>query len=36
MPLPELGLVVLVVFGIWGFRIGSGSQNGGNGRGGSR
>jgi hypothetical protein len=43
MPLPELGiigyflgLVVLVVFGIWGFRIGSGRHGGGNGGGGSK
>lgn len=43
MPLPELGiigyflgLVVLVVFGIWGFRLGSGGPHGGNRGGGSK
>jgi hypothetical protein len=43
MPLPELGiigyflgLVVLVVFGIWGFRLGSNGPHGGNRGGGSK
>jgi hypothetical protein len=43
MPLPELGiigyflgLVVLVVFGIWGFRIGSNGPSRGNGGGSKR